>query len=87
MKEEIGLEIENPKFIGYGQDHQFHFIKNQETSRLLMFFHVKISKEPIVDRNEADEIKWVTLEELKMINNIEDGLKELFRKYPSLSLK
>ena len=84
MKEEIGIEIKNPKFLGYGQDQQFHFGKNKKTSRLIIFFHVKIDSEPKIDPEEALEHKWVTLEELKNINEKEGALTDFFKKHPNL---
>lgn len=86
MKEEIGIEINNPRFLGYGQDQQFHFKKNMKTSRLLMFFHARITEEPTVDSSEAEEYKWVTLDEMKKIENKEGGLTDFFHKNPKFSL-
>jgi len=86
MHEEIGIKITNPKFLGYGQNHQFHVRKQMETSRLLMFFHVKIDKEPKIDPGEAEEFKWVTFEEIKNIENKEGGLTDFFNKNPGLRL-
>ncbi len=86
MEEEIGIKIQNPKFLGYGQDHQYHVRAQRETSRLLMFFHVKINQEPKVDPDEAEEFKWVTLEELKEIKEKEGGLTDFFNKNPNLKL-
>ena len=84
MEEEIGVEIKNPKLLGYGQDHQFHVRDNRETSRLIMFFHVKINEEPKVDPDEAEEYKWVTLEELKKIKDKEGGLTDFFSRNPEI---
>jgi ADP-ribose pyrophosphatase YjhB (NUDIX family) len=86
MAEETGIEIKNPRFLGYGQDHQYHFPKQMETSRLLMFFHVKTDQEPRIDPDEAEDFKWVTLDELKEIKNKESGLTDFFQKNPGLKL-
>ena len=86
MKEEIGLTLKNPKFLGYGQDHNYNFDLKRETSRLLMFFHVKIDDEPKVDPYEAEEFKWVTFEELKNIKDKEGALTDFFNKNPNLKL-
>jgi len=86
MKEEIGLGIKDPKFLGYGQDHQFNVRDGRETSRLLMFFHARITEEPKIDPDEAEEFKWVTFQELKVHENVEGALKDFFRMNPELKL-
>ncbi len=86
MREEIGIDIKDPRFLGYGQDHQFHFRKQKGTSRLLMFFHARIDKEPVIDPDEADESKWVTLDEMKGMDKKEGGLTDFFSKNPGLKL-
>ncbi|MFA5022025.1 MAG: NUDIX hydrolase [Patescibacteria group bacterium] len=84
MKEEIGLDLVGPKFLGWGQDHQFHVRDQYETSRLLMFFYVKINEEPIIDPDEAEEFKWVTLVELKNEKNKEGALTDFFNRNPKI---
>ncbi|MFT4303033.1 MAG: NUDIX hydrolase [Candidatus Woesearchaeota archaeon] len=86
MQEETGVVFENPKFIGFGQDQQFHILGQKETSRLIMFFHVKTNKELIIDPDEAEEFKWVTLDELKAMDNKEGALTDLFKRNPDFSL-
>ena len=86
MKEETGLIFTNPKFIGFGQDQQYQFETQRETSRLIMFFHVKTNEEPNLDPDEAEDFKWVSLDELKKIKNKEGGLTDLFKRNPNLNL-
>jgi len=86
MKEEIGITLKNPKFLGYGQDHQFHVKDNKETSRLLLFFHAKITEQPKIDPDEAEDHKWVTFEEIKQEKNKEGALTDFFEKNPDLKL-
>jgi ADP-ribose pyrophosphatase YjhB (NUDIX family) len=86
MEEELGIRIKNPRFLGYGQDHQYDFLKKKETSRLLMFFHVRITEEPRIDPDEALESKWVTFEELRKHENKEGALNEFLKKGTSLRL-
>ena len=86
MEEEAGVIVKNPVFLGYGQDHQFHVRDKRETSRLLMFFHVKINEEVTVDADEAEEFKWVEFEEIKNIENKEGGLTDFFSKNPDKKL-
>lgn len=80
MKEETNITFEHPRFIGFGQDQQFHVAGQRNTSRLLMYFHVKTSKKPTLDPDEAEDYKWVTLEELKKIDNKEGALTDLFNR-------
>lgn len=87
MEEETGIRFKNPKFIGFGQDQQFHFIKQAETSRLIMYFHVKTHENPKLDPHEAEDYKWVTLNELKNIKNKEGALTDLFTRNPGLDIK
>ena len=86
MGEEIGIRIKDPKFLGYGQDHQFHFRKKMETSRLLMFFHARIDEEPKVDPDEAEDFKWVSFDEIKGIEKKEGAITDLFKRNPNLKL-
>tara|TARA_Y100000310_G_C20265035_1_gene615414 strand:- start:110 stop:532 length:423 start_codon:yes stop_codon:yes gene_type:complete len=86
MEEETGVTFDNPKYIGWGQDQQFHVKGQRETSRLLMFFHVKTNEELTLDPDEAEDHKWVTFEELKMINDKEGGLTDFFSRNPNLKL-
>ncbi|MEA3514425.1 MAG: NUDIX hydrolase [Nanoarchaeota archaeon] len=86
MQEETGITFENPKFIGFGQDQQFHIKCQRETSRLIMFFHVKTNEEPKLDPDEAEDFKWVTLDDLKKIENKEGALTDLFNRNPKFSL-
>lgn len=86
MQEETGITFENPKFIGFGQDQQFHIKGQRETSRLIMFFHVKTNEEPKLDPDEAEDFKWVTLDDLKKIENKEGALTDLFNRNPKFSL-
>ncbi|PIO04023.1 hypothetical protein COT48_02505, partial [Candidatus Woesearchaeota archaeon CG08_land_8_20_14_0_20_47_9] len=60
LKEEVGVEFENPRFLGYGQDHQYHIRKQKETSRVIIFFHVKTDKDLSINPDEAEDYTWVT---------------------------
>ena len=82
MKEEAGVTLQNPQFLGYAQDHQFHVQRQAETSRFIMFFHAKITEEVTVDSEEAEEFKWVMWEELKTNDNKEGALTAFFKKHP-----
>ena len=84
--EETGIEVKDPRFLGYGQDHQYHHRDKEKKHRLIMFFHVRTDEQPQVDPDEADEHKWVTLEEMKAIENKEGALTDFFNKNPGLKL-
>ncbi len=86
MEEEIGLKIENPVFLGYGEDNEYSVVKKKKTSRLILYFHVKIDKEPTIDSGEAEEFKWLTFDELKDHEAIEGALVDFFNKNPDLRL-
>jgi ADP-ribose pyrophosphatase YjhB (NUDIX family) len=86
MREELGVEFKNPKFLGYGQDHQYHFINEKETSRLLMFFHVKTDKKLRIDPSEAEDFKWLTFGQLKKQPDKEGALSDFLRRNPNLKL-
>jgi len=86
MQEETNITFGNPKFVGFGQDQQFHVAGQRETSRLIMFFHVKTNEEPKLDPDEAEDFKWVTLDELKKIDNKEGALTNLFERNQDFSL-
>ncbi len=86
MKEETGITFQNPRFLGFGQDRQLHVAKQYETSRLILFYHVKTQQEPMLDPDEAEAYRWVTLDELKNIENKEGALTDLFFRNPELRL-
>lgn len=86
MREETGITFENPLFVGFGQDQQFHVADQKETSRLIMFFHVKTDERPHLDPDEAEDFKWVTIDELKKIENKEGALTDFFERNKNLSL-
>lgn len=47
-----------------------------------MFFHVKTNEELVLDPDECLESRWVTLEELKNIENKEGALNDFFVRNP-----
>jgi len=86
MEEETGVNFKNPLFIGWGQDQQFHVAGQKETSRLIMFFHVTTNEELHLDSDEAEDYKWVTISELKSIDNKEGALFDFFQRHPDFDL-
>lgn len=86
MKEETGVLYNDPVFLGWGQDRQFHFIKQKETSRLIMFFHVKTKEELVLDPEEAEDHRWVTILELKNISDKEGALADFFLRNPEFDI-
>ena len=87
IQEEVEIKIKDYKFIGYGQDHQYHIRAQRKCSRLLMFFHTKTDKELKIDPDEAEKTKWVSLEEMKQEKDKEGALTDLFNKNPELEIK
>ncbi len=85
MKEEIGVEVEKPRFVGWGQDHQFHVKDEKRTSRLLMFFHAEVEGELTLDPDEAENHKWVTFGELREHPDKEGALDDFLQKSPGFS--
>lgn len=88
MEEETGVKFENPEFVGWGQDQQFKVDDQLETSRLIMFFHVQFDHdhELKLDPAEAEDHKWVTIDELKCIENKEGALFDFFQRYPDFDI-
>lgn len=86
MMEEIDVNIKNPKFLGFGQDLQYHYGHKENKSRVIFYFHVKIKKQPTVDNREAEKYKWVSLAQIKKEKNKEGALTDFFKKYPKIKL-
>lgn len=86
MGEETWIKFKNPKFIGFGQDQQYHIRGQRETSRLIMYYYVKTDKIANLDPDEAEDFKWVTINELKWIKNKEWALTDLFERNADFSL-
>ena len=86
MKEELNLDIQNPLFLGFGQDQQYHHVRGHNTSRLLLYYYVKTNEKLIIDKEEASDYKWIKLEELKNHENLEEGMIDLFKRFPDLKL-
>ena len=88
MQEETGIKFENPTFVGWGQDQQYKFIDEMETSRLIMYFHVRLDTdaELKLDPAEAEESKWVTIDELKEIKDKEGALFDFFQRNQNFGL-
>jgi isopentenyldiphosphate isomerase len=45
-----------------------------------MFYHLKTDKEPTLDPDEAEDHKWVTLDEPKKIKNKEGAMTDFFKR-------
>lgn len=82
MSEETGVQFDHPRFLGFGQDQQFYHADNKETSRLVLYFYVKTDKELNLDPAEASDHRWVSLEELKHMDNVEGALVDFFQRFP-----
>jgi ADP-ribose pyrophosphatase YjhB (NUDIX family) len=80
MQEEIGIEIVNPQFLGWGQDADLNHISGKKIPRLLMFFHVKTDKELTINPEEAEDYKWVTIDEMKSQDK-EGALQDFWERF------
>jgi len=83
MKEELGIKIEIINFLGQGKDDiKIYNIPNKvNTSRLIKYYKCKIkSGEPKrLEKFEISEIKWLTKEEIRNIQNLEPAMKEVIK--------
>jgi ADP-ribose pyrophosphatase YjhB (NUDIX family) len=86
MEEELGIKLDNQKFLGFGEDIAYHHEKKYHTSRLLLYYHVKTDKELTLDPKEISEHKWLTFEEIKKHDNLEPGMVDLFNRFPDMKL-
>lgn len=84
VKEEIGISI-NAKFVGLGQDSDYNYNNKKNYQRLLLFFKATTNEEITLNKEEAEEHKWVTLDELKQLD-IEGALKDFFTRNPKFTL-
>lgn len=86
MNEGLGIEIKEPIFLGWGQDSDHNYNRGRKVPRLLMFFHAKTDEGLTIDPTEAEEHKWVTLDEMRSEENKEGGLKDFFERNLDLKL-
>ena len=82
MIEETNLDIKNPIFVGYGQDDDYNHHNEKNIPRLIMFFHTTNNQKITMDPEEAEEYKWVTIDELKTMD-VEGALSDFFSQNPS----
>jgi ADP-ribose pyrophosphatase YjhB (NUDIX family) len=78
IKEELGIEISNTKFLGYGQD--FREVKewNAFLSRVVLYFKCRTNEEIKPDKNEIIKFKWLSIDEIKNHPEIEGAMKDFF---------
>jgi len=83
IKEELNLTIKITKFLGFGQDIVFHSKKKKKISRILLFFEGKIlkGKFKIIAQNEILEVKWLTIDEIKIHPNLEPGMIDFLKRF------
>lgn len=86
VHEETGLKVEKPIFLGFGQDEQPLIRENKETSRLILFFLVKTDHDEVIrlDPHEAERHLWVTLNQLKELEDKEGALTDFFERNKGL---
>jgi ADP-ribose pyrophosphatase YjhB (NUDIX family) len=78
IKEELNVEIDNIKFLGYGQD--FREVKKDDSflSRIVLYFKCKTNNEIKPDRNEIIQFEWLSIDEIKNNSEIEGAMKDFF---------
>jgi len=83
MKEELNIEIDIIKFLGFGQDTVTRIEKRTKASRLLLYFECEIKKGEIkaTAPNEISEMKWLSPCEIKKHQNTEPGMIDFFKKF------
>lgn len=88
MKEELDIEIEIIKFLGFGEDVVSFAKKPIQVSRLMLYFECKMKDEtkrlstvnnPCPD--EISEIKWLSMNEIKNHQNLEPGMIDFFKRF------
>lgn len=86
MHEETGVRFEDPRFLGFGQDQQYNIAYQKETSRLVLYFHLKTDKELTLDPTEASDHRWMSMDELRAHDTLEGALRDFFCRNPDISL-
>lgn len=86
MKEELNVEVEIIRFLGFGQDIVKLIEKSLKVSRVLLYFECKIKKGELKPNSEEiKEIKWLSLDGIKKHENIEPGILDFFRRFSSIT--
>lgn len=87
MKEELNVDIKEFKFLGFGQDEPYKYDIGRKVPRLIMFFLVtEFSGDIKLDPEEAQDSKWLTMEEIKNLRSKEEALMDFFNRNPSSKL-
>lgn len=82
MKEELCVDVKINKFLGYGQDYVEVPSINKKAYRFIVYFECEIvNGEVKLVPEEATQYKWLTLKEIKKLEPLEPGMKELFEKF------
>ena len=84
MFEELDLEIIVDKYLGEGSDTIpiYGHPEKTITSRRIKYYECRIEsgKIKIKEKREVSEYKWLTLEEIKKVNNLEPAMTDYFSK-------
>jgi ADP-ribose pyrophosphatase YjhB (NUDIX family) len=78
MKEELGIDVDKVRFVGYGQD--FREVKEKDAilSRTVLYFACECLDNISPDKKEVLECKWLSLQEIKQHPNLERAMTDLF---------
>jgi 8-oxo-dGTP diphosphatase len=82
MREELGVEVSVGRFLGYGEDQVtlYSLDGTHKMSRLVLYFECSIKKgtPKAVEKTEIQEMKWLTLDEIKKVKPLEPAMQQYF---------
>ena len=83
-KEELNIEVEIIRFLGFGQDRVI--VRNEKDAwRTILYYETRALSEDIQpDEKEIAEYKWVTFEELKKLFPLEPALEDMLQRFDPL---
>ncbi|MFC1647943.1 NUDIX hydrolase [Nanoarchaeota archaeon] len=86
IAEELSVTIKDPLFLGFGQDFHFNHALDRKSNRFILYFHAKITDDIVPDPEEIADHMWVNFEEIKVMEDKEEALDDLFQRNPGLEL-
>jgi len=77
MREEFNIDVKILKFLGFGQDVVTLLKDRLKRSRILLYFECETKKGSIEPKSktEISQIKWLNINEIKNIKNLEPGMR------------
>lgn len=80
LKEETELELLSELSLIFAQDVIFKDVKGESKHVVRLTYVGKTKGEPILDLEENTEYKWVSIEEMKQQENLDNFVKEILDK-------